>query len=168
MFDWLKSIGLIPKSEPPRADAEPPAATAQPAEPPPEQAGLADRQPGLMATVSGRLFDVLNPLPEQVSLSEIAHGLSQLCRFNGHTKFPYSVAQHSVYVARECLRRYPEYYETALACLLHDAAEAYVGDVIRPIKVLIAPIYAAIENRVQAAIWAHFQIEPTAATAAVV
>lgn len=161
-YSWLQSIGLIPRTEIPKA---PPQA---PASPSPEEAGLPPRVFGLMATVSGRMFDVLNPNPAEVSLDEIAHGLSQINRFNGHTRFPYSVAQHAELCARECLRRYPGMFEAALAVLHHDSAEAYLGDVIRPIKGLIGPVYRQLESRVQAAIHRQFEIRIDAATTAVI
>jgi uncharacterized protein len=150
MKAWLQSIGLIPRSPEAKQPAAPPTA---------ETAGLANRRLGLMATCWGRLFDVLNPNPNEVTIFEIAHHLSQINRFNGAGKFPYSVAQHSVLCAQECLRRYPACFELALACLLHDAAEAYLGDIIRPVKGLVAREFCPLEAAVQNAIWRHFEIE---------
>ncbi len=91
-------------------------------------------------TYTGKAFDLLDPKPEQVDVRDIAHALSLLCRFTGHCERFYSVAQHSCMVARiardlwraehdaECPR------PVLLRALLHDAAEAYVGDVSTPLK----------------------------------
>jgi hypothetical protein len=70
-----------------------------------------------------------DPRVEEINIVDIAHALGQICRFTGHTQEFYSVAEHSIHVSRNCL---PEH---ALWGLLHDAAEAYLGDIARPIKV---------------------------------
>ena len=81
-----------------------------------------------IATVSGKLIDPFDLQPADVCVKDIANALSNICRFGGHPKVFYSVAQHSVLVARSL----PENLQ--LAGLLHDAAEAYLGDWPRPIK----------------------------------
>jgi len=78
-----------------------------------------------ICTFSGRLVDVLNPKPGDIAPKDITQGLSCTCRFGGHAREFYSVAQHSILVARICGHPWG---------LLHDAAEAYLGDVIRPLK----------------------------------
>ena len=79
-------------------------------------------------TYSGAVVNVLDPSPNDISITDIAHALSLQVRFNGHiTKF-YSVAEHCVRVSLKCL---PEF---ALWGLFHDAAEAYIGDMIAPLK----------------------------------
>jgi 5'-deoxynucleotidase YfbR-like HD superfamily hydrolase len=97
-------------------------------------------------THTGKLIDVRNPTPDMVDLEDIAHALSMICRFAGHVREFYSVAEHSVLVAmigdRSDLS--PEFN---LALLLHDAAEAYIGDIISPVKHLCGPTSHELENR---------------------
>ena len=77
-------------------------------------------------TASGRKFYPLAPRPEDVSIDDIAHALANLCRFAGHTRQFYSVAQHCVIGSWFCAR--------PLDFLLHDASEAYLCDLSRPVK----------------------------------
>ncbi len=79
-------------------------------------------------TASGNVFSLSDPTPEMFRIEDIAHALSRICRFCGHTRHFYSVAQHSVAVSTIC----PP--ENQLEGLLHDAPEAYVGDMSRPLK----------------------------------
>lgn len=99
----------------------------------------------------GGRVDLLHPRPEQFSIEDIARGLSRVNRFAGHTHEPYSVAQHSVTVSRLAPER------LALCGLLHDASEAYLGDLLRPVKVM-CPGYQAAEARLMAAIAERFEI----------
>lgn len=82
-------------------------------------------------TRSGRLFSLVDPRPEDVDIKDIAHALSQLCRFTGHTRMFYSVAQHCIHVS------YLVPDELALQGLLHDASEAYIGDLSSPLKAVV-------------------------------
>ena len=81
-----------------------------------------------MITFTGRQFHPLDPRADEVDVCDIAHALANICRFGGHSRHHYSVAQHSVLVSHLV----PP--ELALVGLLHDAAEAYVGDMIAPMK----------------------------------
>ena len=104
-------------------------------------------------TYSGRRFSLTEPSAEDVDIDDVAHALSLLCRFTGHVREHYSVAQHCVIVSRLVPT------EHALAGLLHDATEAYVGDVSRPLKQLL-PEYRLIEDRVWLAIADRFGVSP--------
>lgn len=99
-------------------------------------------------------FDFCNPEGYRFDVEVIALALSKLCRFTGHTKQFYSVAQHSVFVSM-LLDEGPNGRELALMGLLHDAAEAFVGDVAAPLKMLL-PEYKVIEQRVELAICRAF------------
>lgn len=106
---------------------------------------------GKIQTRSGRIVDVLNPRPEDFDLSDIAHALAHQCRFSGHTSRFYSVAEHSLFVCAIVDEKH------AREALLHDAAEAYIVDVPRPIKRLAGLLeYRRIEERIEAAIAARF------------
>ena len=84
-------------------------------------------------TYTGVMFDPLNPDTELIDIVDIAHALSMLCRANGHFKSFYSVGQHSINCMKEAKARgYSE--KVQLACLLHDASEAYLSDVTRPVQ----------------------------------
>lgn len=83
---------------------------------------------------TGRRFYPLDPRPEDVTIEDIAHALSNVCRWGGRVREFYSVAQHSAHVAQIVERTHPQH---ALRALLHDAAEAYLGDIATPIKRMI-------------------------------
>lgn len=86
-----------------------------------------------MSTLSGRIVPVLDPGPKHIDLEDIAHALSMQCRYNGHVRVFYSVAEHSALCAQEAKRlELPLWIQRA--ALLHDAAEAYVGDMVWPVK----------------------------------
>jgi len=100
-----------------------------------------------MQTQSGRRFYPLDPKVDEVDLLDIAHALSMLCRYNGHVDRFYSVAEHSVILADYFADRGE--MELALWALIHDAAEAYIGDMIRPLKRSFHMVqFRIIEDRV--------------------
>jgi len=101
-------------------------------------------------TYTSKLIDLTAIAPSDIDIVDIAHSLSNLCRFNGHSRKFYSVAQHSCWVAAHCP---PEY---KLEGLLHDAAEAYIGDVTRPLKQLLGEPYKQLEQSIELAIALRF------------
>ena len=86
-----------------------------------------------LQTLSGRWVNPFDPDPDQIDLGDIARALANQCRFGGHCRPFYSVAQHCVIVS-ELIEAEGATAEDALAALMHDAAEAYLGDLPHPIK----------------------------------
>lgn len=90
---------------------------------------------------SGRAFRPFTAREEDIDAIDIARSLSMTCRYNGHVRKFYSVAEHAVLMARYMLLHPPQHKtadevrELALWCLLHDGAEAYIGDMVRPLKI---------------------------------
>ncbi len=98
-----------------------------------------------ITTYGGTHFMPLEPAAEDIHITDIAHALSLLCRGNGHVKHFFSVGQHCVNCAREAMARgYSR--RVCLACLLHDASEAYLSDVPKPFKKTL-PSYQELEER---------------------
>jgi 5'-deoxynucleotidase YfbR-like HD superfamily hydrolase len=111
-----------------------------------------------ISTLSGRKIDFIHPDPGQIDIEDIAAGLAAMPRWCGQTVFAgkpvhYSVAQHSVYCSRMC----PTH---GLAALLHDAAEAYMGDCPRPLKDFLRQAWADVEGRLLATIFKKFGLDP--------
>lgn len=104
-----------------------------------------------IVTASGEEFWFLNPALETIKIEDIAASLSKSCRYVGHCRHFYSVAQHSVIVSHMV----PP--ELALEGLLHDASEAYLGDISAPLKRQL-PEYQAIEGIVESAIAKKFRL----------
>lgn len=105
-----------------------------------------------MQTVSGVEFYPLDPRPQEIHIEDIAHSLSMLCRYGGHAHTFYSVAEHCVHVANAA----PD--ELKLTALMHDASEAYLTDVIRPVKPFLSN-YISFENRLMRAIADRFDFQ---------
>ncbi len=107
-------------------------------------------------TFNGREFSPLNPRPEDVNIMDIAHSLAMQCRFTGHTRGFYSVAEHAIMVSNICDPK------DALWGLLHDATEAYLVDLPRPLKrhSSLGSEYQKIESKLQAVICQAFWLSP--------
>ena len=112
----------------------------------------------LVETFSGQAMDLLRPDSELIHLDDIAHSLGNNCRFNGHTSSYYSVAEHSVLVA--CLvEKMTSSRHLVLAGFLHDAHEAYLGDIPTPIKQNL-PGWKELSGLMDEAIGKRFTVDP--------
>lgn len=113
--------------------------------------------------LSGRRLDLLDPSPLDVEISDIAHGLARVSRWNGQTRgdHAFSVAQHCLVVEEVFRRRNPGCDAQALQMtLLHDAPEYVIGDMISPFKSVVGGGYKAVEARLEAAIHLRFGLPP--------
>lgn len=106
---------------------------------------------------SGTTIDLMNPSPEDIKIEDIAHALSNICRFGGHTPFFYSVAEHSM-LALWCAYKDGLESDARKAILFHDATEAYLGDVVRPLKQNLDE-YTEVESRMEACIGEALSID---------
>lgn len=107
-----------------------------------------------MNTYTGNKIDPMNMTTSDISIQDIAHALSLTCRGGGHVSYFFSVAQHSINCMNEAKARgWSERLQ--LACLLHDASEAYISDIIRPVKVHLSN-YLEIESSIMNVILERF------------
>jgi len=113
------------------------------------------RLPNTIETFSGKEFDYRNPV---IVLEDVAHGLSNTCRFQGHTSSFYSVAEHSVLVAAMVSWMVPE---LTLTALWHDAHEAYLGDLATPLKAIVGDEYKAIAGKIDEAVCWFLGLDPS-------
>jgi hypothetical protein len=118
---------------------------------------IPDRKGDWMETYTGVQFWPLDPRPEDVRIEDIAHALSQVCRFTGHTLYFFSVAQHSL----NCMEfaKHAHGSRTQLHALLHDAAETYLCDLARPVK-LFMPEYKKLEQQLELVIFEGLGLVP--------
>ena len=111
----------------------------------------------IINTWGGQPFDFINPQPTSIFIEDIAHALSLQCRFNGHCDKFYSVAEHSIEVCRLVESRGYSLV-VIMTALLHDAAEAYIGDIVSPLKKRL-PDYREIERGIEKAVADKFSIQ---------
>ena len=104
-------------------------------------------------TRSGLWVDLQDPQPDQIEIADIAHGLSMTCRWNGQCSMFYSVAQHSVLCSMYTSA------EFALPALMHDASEAYLGDVASPLKMMLGYSYRGLEESMMEVIADKFNFQ---------
>jgi len=107
---------------------------------------------GCINTASGNKIDLLNPKTDQISINDIAIALGNTSHFGGQTKRFFSVAQHSWLVAEIA----PEHLKKE--ALMHDAAEAYLGDMIKPLKILL-PEYQRLEEQMLKVIFERYHLD---------
>jgi 5'-deoxynucleotidase YfbR-like HD superfamily hydrolase len=114
-----------------------------------------------LQTVSGRRVNPFDPDPDQLDPGDIARALANQCRFGGHCRTFYSVAQHSVIVSRLVEERGGD-AEDVFAALMHDATEAYLGDMPHPLKhrSALGAAFKAAEEHLERAIRDRFAIKP--------
>jgi 5'-deoxynucleotidase YfbR-like HD superfamily hydrolase len=125
--------------------------------------GMAETTPTpgpFLQTVSGRRVNPFDPDPSQLDAGDIARALGNLCRFGGHARVFYSVAQHSVIVSELVEQRGGD-PEEVFAALMHDASEAYLGDMPHPIKHRspLGSAFKAAEEHLEGALREHFGIK---------
>src|SRR5215213_11515028 len=106
---------------------------------------------GAIQTFTGKFVTPLDPKIDQIDIIDIAHALSNMCRYAGHVRKFYSVAEHSI------LASYYVFEDEALEALLHDATEAYLVDVPKPYKHML-PDYCKYEDRLHGVISLKFQL----------
>lgn len=111
-----------------------------------------------ITTYTGKSFNFIDPKPEQIDIEDIAQALSMQCRFNGHVKRFYSVAEHCC-IMHDYAFNNKGNMSLALDALMHDASEAYICDIPRPVKPHLIN-YQAIEMRIEAALQRKFKFKP--------
>jgi 5'-deoxynucleotidase YfbR-like HD superfamily hydrolase len=106
-----------------------------------------------VGTNTGQYISLTDPNFNEITIDDIATGLSNVCRFNGQLKTWYSVAEHSIHVAELVPKEYK------LQALLHDATEAFICDVPTPFKLMLGDAYGFVEERLARAIGAKFGVD---------
>lgn len=113
---------------------------------------------GCINTLSGKKFDFIRPSAEMIDIQDIASGLAYKGHFAGQTSYMFSIAQHSIMVCDEfCLQEPDASDEMKLMALLHDASEAYTGDMPKPLKVFMDN-FVSLENTIMHAIGRRFNL----------
>lgn len=112
---------------------------------------------GFISTFSGRSLSLLNPDPKSIVLDDIARGLANKGYFGGQTPKFYSIAQHSLLVYQLVYLSGAD-REESRAALLHDGAEGFINDMLKPLKVML-PVYCEVEEKISRAIFTRFDID---------
>lgn len=128
--------------------------------------GISGPSPTHILTHTGTHLDLTDPSADEIHAEDIAHGLALTCRYGGQTRRFYSVAEHSV-LTYDLARHLGLEPEAALAVLLHDAPEAYLGDIVTPLKHAMRPEngrspYDHANDLLEVAIGKRFDIAPSA------
>lgn len=116
-------------------------------------------QSGIIRTITGKRFNLFEPTPDMIDIQDIATGLANKGHFSGFSPKYFSIAEHSIMVCDE----YSLWHDSApdsykLLALLHDASEAYIGDMVKPLKIHM-PEFVAVENRIMEVIAERFGLE---------
>jgi len=119
--------------------------------------GVSDANKAWIQLVSGGVFHILDPQQDEIDIVDIGHALGQMCRFTGHVRRFYSVAEHCVHASHLTPK------SSALWALLHDASEAYIADINRPLKhyTEVGPAYMTVEKKIMDAVCLKFHLDPT-------
>ena len=115
---------------------------------------------GCINTFSGLKFDILNPTVDMINIEDIARGLAYKAHFGGQTPFYFSIAQHSLLVVHFMKDDGITNKKPLLLGLLHDAAEAYIGDMVKPLKIHL-PLFCEVEDRIMGVICECFDLDST-------
>lgn len=116
-----------------------------------------ERKGTWIMTYTGKHLYLLDPREDEIDRHDIAHALSNICRFTGHTKYFYSVGTHSILCAEQA-RKDGMSAKIQLYLLLHDATEAYLTDVSRPLKSLLGSVYTDLEDSLHKCVFEHFNL----------
>lgn len=118
--------------------------------------GLHEDAPSAISVIGGTRVDPLHMRPEDVNVRHIAHALARQCRYNGHVGHFLSVARHSIWVSQRCKPHGPQ---MQMWGLLHDAGEAYIGDMVKPLKYDPSfAVFREVEERLDAVIAEAFDL----------
>lgn len=120
---------------------------------------IAAVESGMICTITGKKFNLFEPAPDMIDIQDIAYGLANKGHFSGFSPRYFSIAEHCIMVCDELSLWHDELPNHAkLLALLHDAAEAYIGDMVKPLKVRM-PDFVAVENRIMAVIAERFDMD---------
>lgn len=112
---------------------------------------------GCINTYSGKTFDLMNPKAEMIDIKDIAQGLAFKAHFGGQSKYYFSIAQHCLLVC-DLMAGLKIHKSFMLLALLHDASEAYIGDMIKPLKIHL-PVFCDVENNIMKAVCEKYNLE---------